>query len=109
PEPASIPPPPAHINLTPFPTRRSSDLRFRHLALGERHAAAFTEQVAPRRAARRGALTRGRPALCANVTPHDRNSLPTMVLPSLRDRKSTRLNSSHVAISYAVFCLKKKN
>src|SRR5690625_6345274 len=27
----------------------------------------------------------------------------------LRDRKSTRLNSSHVAISYAVFCLKKKN
>src|SRR5207253_10425051 len=28
---------------------------------------------------------------------------------SVRDRKSTRLNSSHVAISYAVFCLKKKN
>src|SRR5437868_8407910 len=26
-----------------------------------------------------------------------------------RDRKSTRLNSSHVSISYAVFCLKKKN
>src|SRR5207253_9877802 len=26
-----------------------------------------------------------------------------------RDRKSTRLNSSHVAISYAVFCLKKKH
>src|SRR5207249_10553800 len=26
----------------------------------------------------------------------------------LRDRKSTRLNSSHVSISYAVFCLKKK-
>src|SRR5207253_10520830 len=29
--------------------------------------------------------------------------------PAERDRKSTRLNSSHVAISYAVFCLKKKN
>src|SRR5690625_5632255 len=28
--------------------------------------------------------------------------------PVLLDRKSTRLNSSHVAISYAVFCLKKK-
>src|SRR5690625_6219673 len=28
---------------------------------------------------------------------------------SIQDRKSTRLNSSHVAISYAVFCLKKKN
>src|SRR5699024_12406619 len=28
--------------------------------------------------------------------------------PAGRDRKSTRLNSSHVSISYAVFCLKKK-
>src|SRR5256885_15714115 len=28
--------------------------------------------------------------------------------PSDRDRKSTRLNSSHLVISYAVFCLKKK-
>src|SRR5256885_9809522 len=27
---------------------------------------------------------------------------------ALRDRKSTRLNSSHLVISYAVFCLKKK-
>src|SRR3712207_6943646 len=27
----------------------------------------------------------------------------------IRDRKSTRLNSSHANISYAVFCLKKKN
>src|SRR5207253_3675975 len=31
------------------------------------------------------------------------------VVTSCSDRKSTRLNSSHVAISYAVFCLKKKN
>src|SRR5437588_3909776 len=30
-----------------------------------------------------------------------------LVVP--RDRKSTRLNSSHTVISYAVFCLKKKN
>src|SRR5437870_11497911 len=30
-------------------------------------------------------------------------------LNAVTDRKSTRLNSSHVAISYAVFCLKKKN
>src|SRR5438132_8120155 len=29
--------------------------------------------------------------------------------PARRDRKSTRLNSSHTVISYAVFCLKKKN
>src|SRR5437868_13286685 len=38
----------------------------------------------------------GRPALVAAIGVLD------------RDRKSTRLNSSHVSISYAVFCLKKK-
>src|SRR5690606_39977056 len=32
-----------------------------------------------------------------------------IAVPMLQDRKSTRLNSSHVKISYAVFCLKKKN
>src|SRR5258705_3343508 len=31
-----------------------------------------------------------------------------LVLGALADRKSTRLNSSHLGISYAVFCLKKK-
>src|SRR5260221_3311183 len=30
-------------------------------------------------------------------------------LPGVEDRKSTRLSSSHTVISYAVFCLKKKN
>src|SRR5690625_5803438 len=30
-------------------------------------------------------------------------------MQTISDRKSTRLNSSHVAISYAVFCLQKKN
>src|SRR5215467_15405916 len=32
----------------------------------------------------------------------------TVVAPGELDRKSTRLNSSHLVISYAVFCLKKK-
>src|SRR5437867_8823792 len=32
-----------------------------------------------------------------------------LALPRCQDRKSTRLNSSHRTISYAVFCLKKKN
>src|SRR5690554_7780082 len=32
-----------------------------------------------------------------------------LILKGMKDRKSTRLNSSHVRISYAVFCLKKKN
>src|SRR5256885_12232213 len=33
----------------------------------------------------------------------------TLARPAPKDRKSTRLNSSHLVISYAVFCLKKKN
>src|SRR5262245_62299619 len=37
-----------------------------------------------------------------------RSSLPALVR-NHQDRKSTRLNSSHLGISYAVFCLKKKN
>src|SRR3712207_6934495 len=41
------------------------------------------------------------------VERHDRGR-NKLVLASL-DRKSTRLNSSHANISYAVFCLKKKN
>src|SRR5256885_3146501 len=40
------------------------------------------------------------------------SSIPELPIPSAttasEDRKSTRLNSSHVVISYAVFCLKKK-
>src|SRR5207249_10244896 len=38
---------------------------------------------------------------CSNPTAHS-------VCTNIQDRKSTRLNSSHVSISYAVFCLKKK-
>src|SRR5258708_11502041 len=38
----------------------------------------------------------------------DRACLPVGAFGSYRDRKSTRLNSSHQIISYAVFCLKKK-
>ena len=37
------------------------------------------------------------------------NLTGTSMRASARDRKSTRLNSSHDCISYAVFCLKKKN
>src|SRR6266852_3830079 len=39
----------------------------------------------------------------------DRRGLGMLVHDAPRDRKSTRLNSSHGSISYAVFCLKKKN
>src|SRR5207253_3612788 len=40
--------------------------------------------------------------------PGERHKLLYRLAIQGRDRKSTRLNSSHVAISYAVFCLKKK-
>src|SRR5205807_3393813 len=57
---------------------------------------------------RGGVLSRTRPASRrANaVCTVDAIALPRPLL--LRDRKSTRLNSSHLVISYAVFCLKKK-
>src|SRR5439155_4342375 len=47
---------------------------------------------------------------CRNTlqVPEARGPLGNAAATSRGDRKSTRLNSSHVAISYAVFCLKKK-
>src|SRR5690606_25390553 len=54
---------------------------------------------------------------CGETVTHTRSSVarqvPLLVFPCsltcLKDRKSTRLNSSHVKISYAVFCLKRKS
>src|SRR2546426_8523119 len=40
--------------------------------------------------------------------PHELDRLRPRDVEARRDRKSTRLNSSHLVISYAVFCLKKK-
>src|SRR5436305_9386493 len=48
------------------------------------------------------AENRARMAAALGVRP------PSLLTERCRDRKSTRLNSSHVRISYAVFCLKKK-
>src|SRR5690348_17772124 len=45
----------------------------------------------------------------AATRPQLRDGGTLMQAASGRDRKSTRLNSSHPSISYAVFCLKKKN
>src|SRR5437667_6882306 len=53
----------------------------------------------------------GRPALAAAMT-KDHTELSARTFVDVHDiqedRKSTRLNSSHITISYAVFCLKKK-
>src|SRR5437867_8655716 len=52
-------------------------------------------------------LKRGIDHSCS-ATAHRQSSLPRLEAGLLQDRKSTRLNSSHRTISYAVFCLKKK-
>src|SRR5207245_11702296 len=49
-------------------------------------------------------LRRGATSTVCEVCPP-----PPHAMAATRDRKSTRLNSSHGSISYAVFCLKKKN
>src|SRR5690606_41430029 len=90
-------------DLHSFPTRRSSDLS------GEPALRAGGGSPALRDGGR-GARLRGRGlrrcaggVWAAGCAPAGRRrSRPP-------DRKSTRLNSSHVKISYAVFCLKKKN
>src|SRR3712207_7962246 len=51
---------------------------------------------------------------CRHIRPHPSGAVlderpESRPRPDPRDRKSTRLNSSHANISYAVFCLKKKN
>src|SRR5690606_41538753 len=72
----------AHRVLLPFPTRRSSELRPAARCQGRWPGPGPTQQ--------RPGPGCGRPR------------------PAAQDRKSTRLNSSHVKISYAAFCLKKK-
>src|SRR5690625_6331269 len=55
---------------------------------------------------------RGRPIIALDTMdagPGDTVIYATSSEAAIPDRKSTRLNSSHVAISYAVFCLKTKN
>src|SRR5256885_12120269 len=55
---------------------------------------------------RRGGRQRGRGRPGPRRRRRGARGLPAQ--PRRRDRKSTRLNSSHLVISYAVFCLKKK-
>src|SRR5699024_11217627 len=86
-------------DLHSFPTRRSSDLR--PATVGARYRpgpAAYRSGVAADPA---GTLVQ--PPI-GSVSPR-----PSYAADWWLDRKSTRLNSSHVSISYAVFCLKKKN
>src|SRR3989442_4767378 len=52
-------------------------------------------------------LFRSRTSPVPHLLAFHEEGVPVIVV-RVRDRKSTRLNSSHVRISYAVFCLKKK-
>src|SRR5205814_6819373 len=98
-----------HRILRSFPTRRSSDLQPLHdderspaqqevVHRGPRRGSQGRAETAPRRGESRSIpLSNRRNSAGSGGAAADR-----------RDRKSTRLNSSHLGISYAVFCLKKK-
>src|SRR5690606_41758585 len=95
--------------LHSFPTRRSSDLE--HDAGGSAIRVDHRRGVVLRRLAgedpevnEEWITDKDRFAFTWQSAP-DRLTTPLVREP---DRKSTRLNSSHVKISYAVFCLKKK-
>src|SRR5256885_9603245 len=75
---------------TPFPTRRSSDLEIETMAAAGRIVAETLALVA------------------RQVRPGVSTEQLDRAAEEFIDRKSTRLNSSHLVISYAVFCLKKK-
>src|SRR5699024_11621561 len=103
-----------------FPTRRSSDLyaivgtdgidEVHGATSQDEHEAQVTKLMMSRAA---------KTILVADSAKFDRRAFATVGGPEefemlvtdrgiSEDRKSTRLNSSHVSISYAVFCLKKK-
>src|SRR5688500_19475168 len=86
----------------PFPTRRSSDLGSRVLL------SIIEESDADRAAILDGIFTGTRAELAEKVARAEDAAGRARAERVLRDRKSTRLNSSHLVISYAVFCLKKK-
>src|SRR5207249_12019186 len=94
--------------LHSFPTRRSSDLGpifsardRRGPADGELPCRCQLDLGDGRRQPLRDRSGRVRGSASQRSNQEEKQS-------QLQDRKSTRLNSSHVSISYAVFCLKKK-
>src|SRR5205085_12475693 len=92
-----------HPILHSFPTRRSSDLNFfqsnqRNLPRGGHNQHQFGGTIG-------GPIKRNKTYFFFSFEGW-REVLP--IPTTTTDRKSTRLNSSHSQISYAVFCLKKK-
>src|SRR5699024_12255990 len=77
-------------DLHSFPTRRSSDLT--QVLIASAHI-----------------VNDANDCWCNHMRLINNNARKLSAHAHMIDRKSTRLNSSHVSISYAVFCLKKKN
>src|SRR5690606_41842230 len=89
----------AHCDLRSFPTRRSSDLFVPYQRVLPLWQTSLHVHVARLRPESFPANQKRTPGMILGVAlPHEH----------VKDRKSTRLNSSHVKISYAVFCLKIK-
>src|SRR5699024_11519739 len=88
--------------LHSFPTRRSSDLHVENFRLRDGvFSLIFTPATAPVESPANKSIKELSAASTLFGT-------PMLSRQKSADRKSTRLNSSHVSISYAVFCLKKK-
>src|SRR5205814_10104971 len=93
--------------LHSFPTRRSSDLS---LGLVYRFYGTmdWKKTEVPWEKAERSQKYFGKTFIGCDTRPSDLHGGNSTQNRRRSDRKSTRLNSSHLGISYAVFCLKKK-
>src|SRR5205807_9456228 len=101
--------PAAPSDLHSFPTRRSSDLVLPVPRVPPADATPISarEEAREHRSRRCAGGARGA-ARGESVRPGGARDRPLRAPLAGGDRKSTRLNSSHLVISYAVFCLKKK-
>src|SRR3712207_7527618 len=93
---------PPRSTLFPYTTLFRSTLTFQMLRRGITWGTPYVEGEAP------SAADRGLLFLSWQTSLEDQFERLTARWMNNPDRKSTRLNSSHVNISYAVFCLKKK-
>src|SRR5690606_41995802 len=103
---------PSYITARPdtrsFPTRRSSDLNY-YRASGDYTRQGRGDTATHKLFTERSWTLLNNGGRLGYVVPSGiYTDLGTKALREMLDRKSTRLNSSHVKISYAVFCLKKK-
>src|SRR5439155_10094791 len=100
---------PTHLSPLSFPTRRSSDLdrtgRVQAYRRSGHRATRSSEKRRPSAARVSGSTRSASSEIYIGLM--SGTSLDGVDSVLEQDRKSTRLNSSHVAISYAVFCLKK--